>query len=462
MASQVTMARYHRTYFPSPGFVADGITLRRKSALDLPPLGTVAHVRVEGSWLDLVTLRDRVQLVEMTGLKLEIPAAGTTASQREFPSGSSADFGGPATAILEMRVRDSQLDILHGDGSSTTFPIENLVMRGVVQGKPVHYVVDMENAIPGGHIHAKGTFGPVNTQNLGATPLGDDFAYTGVRLSDVGNVRGTLTAHGKFSGNLGSIQAQASSDTPDFAVGDGRPTAVAGDVRCTINGLNGDVVLNEIALTIGHTPVRVSGSVTGSPKLTDMQVTVPRGRIEDLAEMFMKDRPLVTGAVSLQTHVRVTQGDGDFFSRLQADGRFDLPAEKLTNAQEEKNLSGLSERASEGKQPKEPATGESDVLSSLTGPVSVRDGVVRSDALLFAVPGVSAKLHGTYSFRTTAVSLKGDARMDNDISHVTTGWKSALLKPVAPLFKRKHAGAVVPIEVGGSKGNYHVGPELLP
>ena len=52
-ASQVKITRYHRTYFPNPGFMATGIILRRKSAPDLPPLGTVETLFVQGRWSDL-------------------------------------------------------------------------------------------------------------------------------------------------------------------------------------------------------------------------------------------------------------------------------------------------------------------------------------------------------------------------------------------------------------------------
>src|SRR5438874_13505947 len=39
LASQIEVSSYHRIYFPNPGFIATGLTLRRKSALHLPPLG---------------------------------------------------------------------------------------------------------------------------------------------------------------------------------------------------------------------------------------------------------------------------------------------------------------------------------------------------------------------------------------------------------------------------------------
>jgi hypothetical protein len=62
-ASQIKVDHYRRLYFPSPGFAADGLTLRRNSAPNLPPVGSIDHVRVVGRWSDLLLLRDRIQNV---------------------------------------------------------------------------------------------------------------------------------------------------------------------------------------------------------------------------------------------------------------------------------------------------------------------------------------------------------------------------------------------------------------
>jgi hypothetical protein len=59
------------------------------------------------------------------------------------------------------------------------------------------------------------------------------------------------------------------------------------------------------------------------------------------------------------------------------------------------------------------------------------------------------------------VRLVGNLRMDTDISHTSTGFKSFLLKPLAPFFKKKQAGALVPIAVTGSPGHYQVSQDLL-
>ena len=51
--------------------------------------------------------------------------------------------------------------------------------------------------------------------------------------------------------------------------------------------------------------------------------------------------------------------------------------------------------------------------------------------------------------------------MESDISHVTTGFKSALLKPLAPFFKKHNAGAVIPIAVTGGPDGYKITQDLL-
>ena len=50
--------------------------------------------------------------------------------------------------------------------------------------------------------------------------------------------------------------------------------------------------------------------------------------------------------------------------------------------------------------------------------------------------------------------------MKSDVSHVTTGFKSVLLKPFAIFFKKKHAGAVIPIAVTGTPGHYKVTQDI--
>ena len=101
------------------------------------------------------------------------------------------------------------------------------------------------------------------------------------------------------------------------------------------------------------------------------------------------------------------------------------------------------------------------MFSSLEGPVTIRKGFASSRQLVFRVPGVEARLHGTFNFDTKAVHLTGDLRMQSDVSHTVSGFKAILLKPLAPFFHHKHAGAVLPIVITGRPGHYKISQNIF-
>jgi hypothetical protein len=463
-ASKIKIDKYHRTYFPRPGFVASGLTLRRDSAGNLPPVGTAKDLIVQGSWLDMLMLRSRVQLVDVVGLKVVIPPVGSKANAEDFPAGSSADFAGPTTVVETFHIRDSELDIQRVNGGQYAFPVHDLVIGNLQKGQAISYSVDMQNAMPSGRILSKGSFGPVTPENLGGTKLSGAFTLAPVNLGDVGKIRGTLSAKGHFSGSLASVEVEADSDTPDFAVSDGRATHVTGYVQSTVNGLNGNIVLHRIEAKTGATTVQAAGTIMSAPntpKVTNLDITVTGGRAQDVLRPFLKVKSPVAGAVSLHGHARVdgARGGETFLHRLHVEGGFNVPQERLTNKAEETSLSQLSERAQGGKN--EEDAGDTDVVSSLQGDVAIRDGVISMQKLTFGIPGAEANLNGTFNLNNSNVHLVGNLKMDTDISHVTTGFKSLLLKPLAPFFKRKGAGAVIPIAVTGGPGEYKVGQDIL-
>lgn len=88
--------------------------------------------------------------------------------------------------------------------------------------------------------------------------------------AEIGELHGTLSARGRFHGRLADIEGRATTETPYFAVSDGRPTKTSRSVQCTVNGLNSDVVLHTIEVRIGATTAHAGGSVRGDPKVTDL------------------------------------------------------------------------------------------------------------------------------------------------------------------------------------------------
>ena len=328
------------------------------------------------------------------------------------------------------------------------------------KGSPLRYTVDMENPIPHGHIHATGNFGPLTSPNIESTNLSGQFTFTGVQLHDAGNISGILSGWGRFEGPLASIRAEAETRTPDFAVDGGKPTPVEGRVQCLINGLNGDVAYQSMNVRMGASEILISGSTQGTPKKsTTLDVSVPKGRAEDLLRPFMTRTVPITGPVALHAHVVLapaTEAADSFWQRLRVDGAFDVPAERLANPQMAKTLSDFSQRA----QGQQPSGDDTDTVSEVSGTVSIRDEIASTHALQFRVAGAHATLNGTFAFHTSQVHLTGNLAMESDLSHATTGFKSFLLKPLDPFFKKKKAGAVIPIAVTGTPGHYSVSQDL--
>lgn len=461
-ASQIEIAHYHRIYFPHPGFIADGIVLRRDSALDLPPVGSIDHIRVEGRWIDLLLFRNRIWLVRAQGLHVIVPPIGSKANHQDFPAGSANDFTGPTTAVETLDLDNATLDIVRIGGGKYSFPIRSLVIRNLQQNKAIHFDVDMLNARPTGHIQAHGSFGPLLANKLGDTPVTGQFTFTDVKLSDIGGIGGGLTSKGSFHGNLAGIEVQADSDLPDFAVGSAQPTHISATSSGTVNALTGDILLHSIDLRLGRSALHLQGAISGQPKQTVLDLSVDNGRAEDILHPFLNNPSPIAGPVKLHAHAVLAPGThgATFLQRLKMDGSFDVPTERLTNPTTAQKLSAFSQRA-QGLPLPPPDAPNTDLLSSLSGSVHIQNGVAHASRLDFELPGASVLLNGTFDLRSQTVNMQGDVRMRTDISHVTTGFKSALLKPLAPLFKKKHAGAVVPIAVTGTSGNFKIGQNIL-
>jgi hypothetical protein len=72
--------------------------------------------------------------------------------------------------------------------------------------------------------------------------------------------------------------------------------------------------------------------------------------------------------------------------------------------------------------------------------------------LTFNVPGAAARMAGTFNLENEQIDFHGTLKTDAELSQDTTGIKSALLKPLNPVFKKKKAGAVIPVKMTGT---YH-------
>jgi hypothetical protein len=429
-------------------------------------VGTAEELHVQGEWNDLLILHRSVPLVYVKGLRIVIPPAGSQARHQDFPPGSSMDFAGPDTPVERLHLHNAELDIQRIDGGEFRFPIRDLIILNLKRGNTITYSLDMENAIPAGHIQSHGSFGPLKPKNLGETALSGEFTFSEVALQDIRGISGMLSSYGSFQGTIASIVAGATATARDFAVGQGQSTPIAASVHGTINALNADVVFDNIEMKTGATTVGIKGRVVSlkknAPKTADFDIAVRGGRVEDLLGPFLHKKVPVTGEVWLHSHAHLAPSEPrtGFLHRLTLEGAFDVPAQRIRNRIEEKALSRFSERARGDKDDVE-QNRKADVLSSLNGEVTIRDGIASTQRLTFLIPGAKTVLDGTFDLKSAAVHLAGNLEMQSDISHITIGWKSFLLKPLIPFFKGKRAGAVIPIAITGRPGQYKVGQNLL-
>jgi hypothetical protein len=84
-------------------------------------------------------------------------------------------------------------------------------------------------------------------------------------------------------------------------------------------------------------------------------------------------------------------------------------------------------------------------------------GVLTFSSLHFQVPGTHAEVTGQYSLDGNTFDFHGVLRLNAQVSQMTTGWKSILLKPIDPFFRKHGAGTEVPFKIGGTGDELHIG-----
>ena len=201
----------------------------------------------------------------------------------------------------------------------------------------------------------------------------------------------------------------------------------------------------------------IEGKAGTKGKTISLDVTVSEGRVEDMLRLGVKsDKALLNGAIGFHTSLLIPPGDQDVIEKLQLDGRFVVGEAHFTKVDIQQKVNELSHR---GRGETEDSQAES-IASNFRGRFILKNAVMTFENLSFDVPGVTIHLNGTYGLRNERFDLKGTASLQAKLSETTTGFKSFLLKAVDPLFKKKNAGAVIPIKIEGSKDSPSFGLNL--
>jgi hypothetical protein len=88
----------------------------------------------------------------------------------------------------------------------------------------------------------------------------------------------------------------------------------------------------------------------------------------------------------------------------------------------------------------------------MTGQFSLDKGKLDFPKLVYTMPGADVNLAGVYTLDGDQFNFEGKVRTKAALSQmVSTWWKSWMLKPVDPFFKKNGAGAEIPVKISGTR-----------
>jgi hypothetical protein len=461
--SKVTIGKFHMVYFPHVGCVAENVTFAGAASTEgTPPLATIQKIAIEARYADLIARPGYIARIVLNGLHVKVPTLGT--------GGSSASTQPSAVRVGEIVADGAVLELTRSDDKlPLRFEMRSLTIRSFGPNGTWSYRVNMQNAEPPGDIISDGQFGPLNLEDLSTIPFSGSYKFQNANLSVFRGIAGTLSSTGEFAGRLGEVAIRGTIDIPDFeAANSDHPVHLTSRFRAKMNGTNGDVFLTQVETSFLRTLVASSGSVEGKPgqkgKTTSLDVQVDNGRLQDLLQLFVTTKhPPMNGAMSFKAHISVAPQGRPFLTELTLLGDFGIGEGTFTKPSMQTRVDTMSQSARGEKKDQSKATPDADaddpenVVLNLRGHVEVRDGIAKFTALSFNVPGAWAHMDGSYNLLNQRIDFHGLLKTDAQLSQETSGIKSALLKPLDPLFKRKKAGAAVPVKMTGTYRDPHFG-----
>ncbi|MGE0704273.1 MAG: AsmA-like C-terminal region-containing protein [Vicinamibacterales bacterium] len=458
-----------------PAFRAEGtnLVIRHRRMPDMPPLITVRGFTVEADLGGL--FRRNVRRVTLDGLEIQIPPGearrtltGDSGDSDTSEPGTSNGVGDSAendVLVEELIAEDAKVIFVPRDPEKPpkTWEIHDLRMTDVGAHSAMPFTATVTNAVPPGEIETSGSFGPWETDDPGQTPLSGAFTFTEADLSVFKGISGILSAVGTYGGNLGSIEVQGTTDTPDFAVTVGSsPVHLQATYLAIVNGTDGNTRLEHIDARFLDTRILAVGDVRHTPERKGREVvldlTLEDSRLEDVLRLAVNTpEPPMTGALEMQTAFRLPPGDQEVVRKLELDGVFNIDGGRFTNAEVQQRINGLSQRA-RGQQQEE-GTMPARVTSDFSGTFELGNGALSLTPVTFDIPGAIVELSGRYGLQRETLAFRGNLYMDAKVSQTTTGLKSLALRLIDPLFRR-NGRTVVPLNVEGTRSDPQFGLDM--
>jgi hypothetical protein len=445
----VKLDTLHISIFPHLHAEFAGLVLKNPQTPGLPPLIEINKCSAEASIFALLEPRPHLHSVHMEGLTVNIPPRGETQSEKKK---FKTNF------VIDQVTSDNMtLNILRkGSGRHLVFVLHKIRIDSFQPGSPATFRANLTNPKPVGEIQTSGQFGPWNSDDPSQSPVSGHYIFSNADLATIKGISGTLSSTGQFSGVLDYIQVEGATETPNFEVSVSQhPMPLDTQFNAVVNGMNGNTILNTIEIQLGDSHLSAKGDVAKGPlqegRAVALNVVANEARIQDLLRAAVKsDKPLLTGVVSLKASFVIPSRrarDTDIANRLDLQGSFGIVSARFTQSTVRERINSLS-RHGRG-HPND--TDDGTAVSQLGGDFTLRHGVIRFSKLTFDVAGAAILLNGTYNLDTEELDFRGTLKLQATLSQATTGVKSVFLKLIDPLFKKKDAGALLPIKITGTR-----------
>ncbi len=424
------------------------------------PLLEIQEFRFHTPLRDLFREPMHVRAVYVNGLTVNIPPKEDRQQVRNM-----GRHGKMSITVAEFDCENTKLLIntLRPGRPPLEFDISELKLTDIGPGLPLRFDATLVNPKPVGDVQSVGIFGPLNEESPRDSAVEGHYSFTNADLGTLKGIGGILSSTGKYGGTLGRIEVEGQTDTPDFRVAvSGHPVPLHTDFHAIVDGTDGDTYLQPVKARFLHSSFTAQGKVVRvNPQGHNIVLDVVLGhsRIEDLLRLGVRtDPPIMNGAVEMKTKLSLPPSDADIATRLKLDGNFHIPDALFSNEKIQGRIDSLSLR-SQGKPKlaKQVPEADTDVPSDLQGTFKLSDGVLSFSLLHFLIPGTHADMTGEYTLDGSTFDFHGKIKFQAQLSQMTTGWKSILLKPVDPFFHKDGAGAELPFKISGTRDDLHFG-----
>lgn len=426
------------------------------------PLLSVPQFSFETALANLFRDPMRVDTIFVDGLIMNIPAPGERKQIGRLRAGKMS------IAVSRFVCSNTKLLISgsRNDKPPLEIDIRDLRLTDIGPRQPFRFDAELVNPRPIGNIHSLGLFGPIQERSPRDSAVAGTYSFTHADLSTFRGIRGILSSTGRYGGTLGRIEVQGETDTPDFGLKvSAHPVSLHTEFHAIVDGTDGDTYLDPVQAHILNSSIVARGRIT---RVKDhpghniqLNVFLDRAKIQDLLWLGIKTNPpVMTGTVRMTTTLDLPPSPADISHRLEMRGHFTLRDGYFSNRKLQTKIDSLSLRA-RGEPKLLPQAAEVRVPVKLDGAFRLTDGLLFFPSLHFRVPGAHADLIGQYTIDGRIFDFHGTLKAQARLSEMTTGWKSLLLRPVNPFFRKHGNGAEIPFQISGTDSDPHFGLDFV-